>query len=284
MGNFDPLICLDYGARDHHSFDWVGCEGQKGWSAAHVITPFFLYIFSHDFILSWFICGVFELFECTMLTTFGLYFIFNTLESEKETSSGQFMGDWLLNDLMGIICAMLIVRILKPPPLLPKIDLKNKFFWKQLAFLILFIMCNMLPTFVLPPECTEHVPKECWNIGIMLDLSGVTLLLAAMALGLSKFAIDYRYLWKPCGYTSRKINCFLLVIFLFVFTISIQNFQPIMPMIFDYGSDFYQVWIVVTIWVFVLSMILLHRKVKVKVKVIVNVNVKQGNPQKTILS
>ncbi len=107
-------ICQNYTLRDHISFDFVLCEGVKGWASPHVSIPFLTTIFTGNAFAAWFIQIFFEaVIELGFLIIFGDFGLFPTTDVERETITGILWGDWIIGATLGVIPAYFLLRLLK---------------------------------------------------------------------------------------------------------------------------------------------------------------------------
>lgn len=259
--------CLTYAARAQASWDFVVCEANKGWPAAHITLPLVTYVFLQDFWIAWCIPGLFEAFEIATLLFFGDFILFDTLDVERETLAGALLGDWLINGTLGVLLGVLLVRVLCLPRLVPRTvaccagaareaeaDAHRLLMrWRYLGFWALFAFNNVLIGWVLPAGCLEHVPRDCANVGLALSTAGQALLLAALHV----LHRDDALVWcatpgaphRP--YASQRWALGLL--WFIVLTIHLQNFQPLVPLYLGVAGGFTQPWLIAALWIALLG-------------------------------
>lgn len=263
MGNLpDKSICQDFSRRDQHSFDFLICEGGRGWSATHTMAPFTVMMLTGHFLLSWLIVGVIEIAETFMLTFFKDYVLFHTNDAELETKAGSLIGDWLVNDLLGILMALLLLRGLLAPGLLRSwmYAKKRPPFWycvKLIVVAFFLVIPCIFPSWILPPECDLEVRQECTNAGLILEVTWESLVIVLLWAYFFRRPDDYRYLWKPHSMSDRKINYLFGFFLFFILFIGLQNAQPFWPLFRDnFGAEWIQVWIAEAIWALIVFLVL----------------------------
>lgn len=240
-------VCANFSLRDQHGTDWLLCEGAKGWPAQHVVASFVAYLFFHEVATSWTLSVAaawaytlgFELFEVLSVVLFGQYVGFGPVhETQKETLAGVLIGDMLSTNLLGIVICAMLLYVQGVWGLLPRFDLENREFLRQLLLSTAFSIGSFSTMFVLPDGCTETVPRSCTNLGLMFTTAIYTVLFAAMMLTDSKGARVPR----------KKRRLYYALNVLFVLTVSVQNFQPLMPLYLGPGGEWFQVWLVCGLW------------------------------------
>lgn len=112
-------VCQKYALRDQTSWDFVLCEGNKGWPSAHTELPFLATLITGSPLFAFLMQGVFEIFEVTVLLVFNNFIVFDTLEAELETLAGSVFGDWLINGGLGVLAAYLLMDVFDFPGFLP---------------------------------------------------------------------------------------------------------------------------------------------------------------------
>lgn len=273
--------CLTYAAREQASWDFVICEANKGWPAAHITLPLMTYVFIQDFWMAWCLPGLFEAFEVATLVFFGDFIIFDTLDVERETLAGALLGDWIINGTLGIIIGMLLVRAIQLPPFIPwkRLESISDSFsvtqphivhglmmkWRYWGMWFLFVLNNVLIGWVLPADCLDHVPRDCTNIGLILSTIGQAILLMM----LHYLHRDDPLIWFPSPSSSssppvtsptyRARQQWPLVLLWFIIaTIHLQNAQPYIPYYLGIASGFIQPWFVSLLWILLLGMACMH--------------------------
>ena len=111
--------CANYTLRDQTSWDFVLCEGNKGWPSAHVTLPFITTLLLGNPLLAFLIQGTFEIFEAIVLLLFKDFIIFDTLDVERETLLGSVGGDWFINGGLGVLAAYFFMDAFDFPSFMP---------------------------------------------------------------------------------------------------------------------------------------------------------------------
>jgi hypothetical protein len=255
--------CLNYTLREQVSWDFVVCEGEKGWAAAHITLPLITYVFIQHFWATWCMPGLFEVFETMMLLMFQHYVVFAGV-GPGETVAGSLIGDWLINGTVGVLLGMLLVRALRLPRLLPRVVdhphvdpvLVRAMRWRYFCFWVLFAITNLPVGWVIPVDCKRHVPFNCTNSGLMLS----TAVQAWLLYCLHRLHRDDALVWAaragPRGYAAQRWA--LATVWLVIFTINLQNFQPLVPHYLGVGSGFTQPWLASALWLLLLGAAALH--------------------------
>ena len=263
MGNLpDKSICQTYAARDQHSFDFLVCEGGRGWSATHSIGPFgVMMVFGH-FLLSWLITGMVEILETLSLTLFKSYVIFHTNDAELETKAGSLLGDWLFNDLFGILLALFLLHGLGASGLISSWLFQKKrppvgYRVKLVFATALILLPNLAPSWIIPSGCDDMVSQPCANTGLILNVGLQSAVILFFWGFLFRFPDDYRYQWKPHNMTDRKIHFYFGFWLAFVLLVGLQNAQPYIPLWNGSTvSEWTQVWLAEIIWGLAVLMII----------------------------
>jgi hypothetical protein len=270
MGLFDNVyipsdrsVCLDISLRQARSLDFLACEGYHGWPAVHEMFPFVLMLFLNDIPLAWVLSGIVEILEIIGPSLFGIQGVFFTNPSNYETHAGSILGDWLINDLSGILCAALLMRLLGVPGLTEpwyrnratyagKMYPKrfHSYWWKIHGLFATLILSNTAACWVTPPDCDMQIPYACINIGLIINVTIQLILVALMGYWWLRTDSDYKYLWKPVGISDRTLNAFFVLWFLFILMVGLQNAQPFMPIWFiPLIGEWAQVWLAVAVWI-----------------------------------
>lgn len=272
----DRSICQTFALRDQHSWDFLVCEGQRGWSATHVIMPFALMILSGNFLLSFLIAGAVEIFEALALTAVGSYIVFHTNDAELETKAGSLLGDWLINDLLGVLLAFILLRALQMPGLL-RIVLDRWKWWPQAMapqqkalsefrfsehkgitaviaiWTAAFLATGIMPTFILPSDCDQYVEQNCINAGLMLMVATQVCLIIAGWFVWMRLKVFRLHFWARYGLARKTYRWRIHVLFAawlaFVILVGLQNAQPYIPLfIAPVIGEWAQVWTFAGIW------------------------------------
>lgn len=99
-------ICKPYTMRQHHSLDFLCCEDESGWVAAHVTNPLALYMYTGNLLFSAFSVLFFELVEALGQLLH--------IKTGNETVSGSLLGD-VFHGFLGILIGFLLRTILESP-------------------------------------------------------------------------------------------------------------------------------------------------------------------------
>jgi hypothetical protein len=165
------------------------------------------------------------------------------LDAELETLAGVIIGDWFTNGLLGVLIAMLLVRLFYLHSFIPWItppssgmhhateddDLEHlsSHQWRYFAYWILFLIVNpFLVTWVYPNDhCLERIPRDCINTGLMVYTVVIGVLLAILHWIHRADPLIWPYR------TPFAIQRWILFFIWFVIvTIHVQNFQTIVPL------------------------------------------------------
>lgn len=270
-------VCPYYGLREQYGWDFVVCEAIMGWSAIHVTTPFWVYLFFGDFLSAWILAGLAECFEAAMILLFGGYIVFGTSELLLETHTGSLVGDWLINGTLGVLAAFLLADALRLPPLLPTFERallrqhhwagrgyaddearRSSAFWRvryeQWLLIALFVAATIVTDWVVPLGCTETDARTCHNVGLLTTTALHGVLAAIVAL-----AQRSPYVWGrgKHAYSRRRRIRALALAYLFELTVHAQAAQPWVPLWLGPAGGFTQVWLVTGIWIAVLGIVYL---------------------------
>lgn len=259
----DRSVCLNIVQRQPYGFDFLACEGFHGWSATHVIAPFMVMMFLGDFPLAWIACGLVEIAEALRPSVFGSGTLSGNAANEFETLAGAILGDWAMNDLLGVFCAFVLLRLFALPGLLsgiyscgrtaamhraPKATFRTAYWWKQHMIALIFLGANVLPAWVVPSTCNPTLVGDCINAGLMLSIYLQVTLTILCAVWFMQTSDDKRYLWKPARVAGKKLAILFGVWATFTLVVGIQNAQPYMPLWFvPLFAEFAQVWLAASI-------------------------------------
>jgi hypothetical protein len=114
----DRTICHHYRLRDPLSLDFLACEGGSGWPVTHTVVPFAVMIFLGNFIFAWLGTGLVEIAEALFWTLAGAAMLGHVKSEQLETLAGSVLGDWAMNDLLGVLSALIFLRLFSFPALL----------------------------------------------------------------------------------------------------------------------------------------------------------------------
>lgn len=259
----DRNVCLNISLRQPRSFDFLACEGYHGWSATHEMFPFVLMIFFNDIPMAWIFSGFVEIFEILRPALFGDQALFDANPTNYETHAGAIIGDWLFNDLFGILSAALLIRLLGIPGLMDpwykhtwpvpnsqRPRMFAKMWWKIHGLFLVFLFLNIAPSWVTPEGCDLHVPYDCLNIGLIISVCGQLLVIALGGIWFLRTRDEKRDLWGPRGVSRTWLNAYFVFWFLFIFLVGAQNAQWIVPIWFiPTIGEFAQVWLATAFWI-----------------------------------
>lgn len=256
---YRATVCPNYAAREQASWDFLVCEANKGWSAAHVTLPFWTILFWGDFLFAWTTTAFFEGFEVFVLALFGNYIIFETADAELETLAGSLLGDWLLNGTLGVLAGWLLARVLRAPSLIPRGPHPRGpapahwcAWWAGVVLWAAFVGANVAITWVVPGDCIAVDAASCQPVGLLL----ATGLHAALAL-LVCTVHRSRAVWR--GYPPAARAWLLALAIAFEVWVHVQNAQPWMPLWAGPLGGFVQVWLAALVWIVPLAGMLLAR-------------------------
>lgn len=245
-------ICLNYSLRDPHGWDFLVCEGQPGWSATHVITCFTIMLYVGSFVPAYLFDGLIEIFEAFVLTVFKRYLFFRTSDSQLETLAGSLIGDWLLNDLLGTLLALLMLRVWRLPAVTAHLHnraLPRRLRYKWYAWGTVVLCVNLLTSVTWDSDCDLHYPRDCINVGLMASLAIQTVLLLAGGFGFLATKEDKKYVWRPAGVNNFTRQSFFAFWTLLVLLVGLQNAQPYVPLwFFPQIGEWSQVWLASAVW------------------------------------
>lgn len=260
----DRSVCLDITQRQPYSFDFLACEGYNGWSATHVMAPFMVMLFFGNFSLAWVAAGLVEIAEALRPSLFGLGNMSKNPAAEFETLAGSILGDWAMNDLLGILAAYTLLTLFELPSLFSGIYLCGRpsklagvsrarvwsaHWWKQHVIFLVLIGVNILPAWVYPQGCNPTIPGDCINAGLMLSVGLQLLLIVLCGTWLMRTRSDDKYLWGRGAISRTKQRIFFSAWFLFILMVGLQNAQPYMPLWFiPLFAEFAQVWLFAIAW------------------------------------
>lgn len=249
-------ICLNYSLRDPHGWDFLVCEGQPGWSATHVLTCFTIMLFVNSFAHAYLFDGFIEIFEAFVLTAFKRYLFFRTSDPQLETLAGSLVGDWLFNDLIGTLLALLILRLWRLPALTAHLwtrGLPRRLRYKWYAWGTAVLCANVLTSVTWDVECDLHYPNQCLSIGLVASLLLQVILISAGGFGFLVMAEDKKYLWRPAGVKRFTRQSFFGFWILLVLLVGLQNAQPWVPLWFiPQIGEWSQVWLACAVWTLLL--------------------------------
>lgn len=260
----DRSICLDITQRQPYSFDFLACEGFNGWSAAHVMTPFVVMLFFGNFPLAWLAAGLVEIAEALRPTLFGLGAMSSNPAGEFETLAGSILGDWAMNDLLGILAAHTLLHLFSLPSLfsgiykcssshrgrsMPRARMWSVHWWKQHIIFLVFMGINVLPAWVYPKGCNPTIPGACINAGLMLSVGLQLILIVLCAVWFMRSYSDEKYLWLNDSVSLGQRRFLFVAWFIFILAVGLQNAQPYVPLWFvPLFAEFAQVWLFALIW------------------------------------
>lgn len=246
-------ICLNYSLRDAHSWDFLVCEGQPGWSATHVIVCFTIMLYVGNFLHAYLFDGFIEIFEAIVLTAFKRYLFFRTSDAQLETLAGSIVGDWLINDLLGTLMALLILRLWRLPSMtehLKRTDLPRSVRYKWYAWGTIVLSANLLTSVTWEQDCDLYYPRNCANVGLIASIVIQTILIAAGGFGFLATKADKKYVWQPAGVSDFARMSFFGFWLLLVVLVGMQNAQPYIPLWFvPQIGEWSQVWLASLIWI-----------------------------------
>lgn len=266
----DRTFCWDYAQREAYSFDFLVCEGYNGWSATHMMSFFTLMIFIGDPATTWIIAALLEVLEAFSIASFGAPWLVShgyTSVLSLETLAGSIIGDWLINDFIGILAAWMLLRFLGVPGLLspwlshywpikenkmPPIW-RSVLWWRQCGAAIFLMALFILPVFVWPVGC-DAVPNNytCWNVGLIAEAL-ITLLFILVSAVWYMRGRDYdKYFWDVANVTPRRRNAFFVFWALYVALVAFQNIHPSVLFAITLIGEWSQCWIAALIWIIAL--------------------------------
>ncbi len=140
---FDFETNCDIDVRKATGNDWVQCEDRSGAPASHVLNPLDIMIFTGDPLHTLLVTFVWEAVETGMLTFYGSYVIFEDVDSELETNSGQLLGDAAIQGSIGVLIGWLIVLAARWPGIFSSVYRPGRLVFtriKAAAFTRLFVL------------------------------------------------------------------------------------------------------------------------------------------------
>ena len=265
----DRTFCLTYEAREAYSLDFLLCEGYNGWAATHMMSFFTLMLFIGNIAPTWIAAALLETFEALIITTFGAHWLMAhgyTSALSLETLAGSIIGDWMINDLFGILAAWFLLRTLDVPGLLSPwfqsshrqaLDLppiwKSTLWWKQAGVAILLMAMFILPVWVYPTGCDQHIPYDCWNVGLIANAI-ITLIIIAVCAGWFMRSDDHqRHFWRGHRVSARRRNAFFFFWAFYVLLVSFQNIHPAVLWFVPLIAEWAQCWLAGLVWVIILA-------------------------------
>lgn len=265
----DRTFCLTYEAREAYSLDFLVCEGYNGWAATHMMSFFTLMLFIGDIAPTWIAAALLEMFEVLMITAFGAHWLMThgyTSALSLETLAGSIIGDWMINDFFGILAAWFLMNRMGVPGLLspwfkssrnqardlPPIW-KSTLWWKQAGVAVLIMAMFILPVWVYPAGCDQHIPYDCWNVGLIANAI-ITLIIIAVCAGWFMRSDDHqRHLWGGYRVSARRRNAFFFFWALYVVLVSFQNIHPAVLWFVPLIAEWAQCWLAGIVWVIILA-------------------------------
>jgi hypothetical protein len=272
-------VCRDYDARAQLSFDYLACEGYSGWPATHVMIPFAAMMFTGNFVLAWWLAILIEPAEVLSLTLSGKGVAAGHAD-QLETIAGSQIGD-VFNDLLGVLCALVLLRIWRLPGLLAPLHYQDvarqtavadsdpitqavareralrccgPYWWKQYGIGVAFVIAGVFPSLILPTDCDVFAqPYPCTNLGLIISVVYQLLLIVCMGAWWMRTATDNRYLWRAHGVAHGTSIVLFIEWGLFVLMVGIQNAQPIFPLwLGTLYPEWAQVWVAAGAWLVLL--------------------------------
>ncbi len=195
-------VCLPYKDRIQYSYDFLCCEDNYGWPAAHVLNPLGASIFFGNFWYAWLAAFLFEAFEIGTLTHFESFVIFETAQLELETWTGSVWGDAFVQGAIGSLIGLLLRWLYAVSG--PYQAWLHLTVWQRLKWLGLWFLYAL--SFVSLSYAGDAGNGNTLNYGLFIALGIQTVLLLAVYPLLTRSESDTRNVWqlyKEVAYVDR---------------------------------------------------------------------------------